>query len=117
MDPLRHVKPVVRQIRAYTLAAREAPVKINQNENPWDLPEAVKRRVLEKALVRPWSRYPDFDPRELTEALAGFAGWRPAGRVLAFSPPGRRSVDPSLFQSGFERPQKVGGGSVWRETI
>ena len=82
MDPLRHVKPAVRQIRAYTLAVREAPVKINQNENPWDLPEAVKRRVLEKALVRPWARYPDFDPRELTEALAGFSGWRADG-ILA----------------------------------
>ena len=82
MDPLRHVKPAVRQIRAYTLAAREAPVKINQNENPWDLPEAVKRRVLDKALVRPWARYPDFDPRELTEALARFSGWSADG-ILA----------------------------------
>ena len=82
MDPLRHVKPAVREVAAYTLAAREAPVKINQNENPYDLPEATKRRVLEKALSRPWSRYPDFDPRELQEALARFAGWRPEG-VLA----------------------------------
>jgi histidinol-phosphate aminotransferase len=82
MDPLRHIKPAVRQIQAYTLAAREAPVKINQNENPWDLPEAVKRRVLDKALVRPWSRYPEFDPRELTEALGRFSGWRPDG-ILA----------------------------------
>jgi histidinol-phosphate aminotransferase len=82
MDPLRHIKPAVRDIRAYTLAAREAPVKINQNENPWDLPESVKRRVLDHALARPWSRYPDFDPRELTEALAAHAGWRPDG-VLA----------------------------------
>jgi histidinol-phosphate aminotransferase len=81
MDPLRHVKPTVRQIQAYTLAAREAPVKINQNENPWDLPEAVKRRVLDKALVRPWARYPDFDPHELTEALARFAGWRADGTL------------------------------------
>jgi histidinol-phosphate aminotransferase len=82
MDPLRHVKPAVREMAAYTLAAREAPVKVNQNENPYDLPEATKRRVLEKALSRPWSRYPDFDPRELQEALARFAGWRPEG-VLA----------------------------------
>ncbi len=29
MDPLRHVKPAVRRIQAYTLAALEAPVKIN----------------------------------------------------------------------------------------
>jgi len=82
MDPLRHVKPSVRALAAYTLALREAPVKINQNENPWDLPEAVKRRVLDKALARPWSRYPDFDPKELLEALARFSGWRADG-ILA----------------------------------
>lgn len=81
-DALRHVKPAVRTIGAYTLAARSAPVKINQNENPCDLPEALKRRVAERALARPWSRYPDFDPRELLEKLAAFAGWREDG-VLA----------------------------------
>jgi histidinol-phosphate aminotransferase len=81
-DPLRHVKPSVRAIHAYTLAARQAPVKINQNENPHDLPERVKRRVVEQALARPWSRYPEFDPRELLDRLAEFAGWRPDG-VLA----------------------------------
>ena len=82
LDPLRHVKPAVRALAAYTLALREAPVKINQNENPWELPEAVKRRVVERALARPWSRYPDFDPHELLEALARHAGWRADG-ILA----------------------------------
>ena len=62
MDPLRHVKPAVRALKAYTLAEQPAAVKINQNENPWDLPEPLKRRVLERALARPWSRYPAFDP-------------------------------------------------------
>ena len=82
MNPLRHVKPSVRALAAYTLAQREAPVKINQNENPWDLPEAVKRRVLECALARPWSRYPGFEPKELLEALARCSGWRADG-ILA----------------------------------
>ena len=80
--PLKHVKPAVRAVAAYTLAARRAPVKVNQNENPYDLPEALKRRVLEKALLGPWSRYPEFDPKELLERLASFAGWRSDG-VLA----------------------------------
>jgi histidinol-phosphate aminotransferase len=81
-SPLRHVKPAVRSIAAYTLAARRAPVKINQNENPHDLPAALKRRVLEQALGRSWARYPEFDPHELLERLAAFAGWKPEG-VLA----------------------------------
>jgi histidinol-phosphate/aromatic aminotransferase/cobyric acid decarboxylase-like protein len=41
-DPLRHVKPAVRALKAYTLAARQAPIKINQNENPFELPEDVR---------------------------------------------------------------------------
>jgi hypothetical protein len=41
-DPLLRVKPAVRAAAAYTLAARRAPVKINQNENPFDLPEAAR---------------------------------------------------------------------------
>lgn len=82
MDPLRHVKPAVRALAAYTLTLRDAPVKINQNENPWDLPESLKRRVLERALTRPWSRYPDFDPHELLEALARHSGWSSDG-ILA----------------------------------
>jgi histidinol-phosphate aminotransferase len=82
IDPLRHVKPAVRALKAYTLAARQAPIKINQNENPFELPDTMKRRVLERVMARPWGRYPEFDPRELTTALAGAAGWRPEG-VLA----------------------------------
>lgn len=82
MDPLRHVKPAVRSIAAYALAARPAAVKINQNENPYDLPESVKRRVLELGLTRAWSRYPEFDPKELLERLAAFSGWRADG-ILA----------------------------------
>jgi histidinol-phosphate aminotransferase len=82
MQPLRHIKPAVRSIAAYTLAAREAVVKINQNENPYDVPEGFKRRVLDLALSRPWSRYPDFDPKELVERLAKFSGWKADG-ILA----------------------------------
>lgn len=82
MDPIELVKPEVRALEAYTLAARPALVKINQNENPFELPEAVKREVLEEALRRPWGRYPAFDPKELRSALARFAGWTEAG-VLA----------------------------------
>ena len=82
MSALRHVKPGVRALRPYTLAARLAAVKVNQNENPYDLPADLKRRVLDEALSRSWSRYPDFDPRELLEALGRFSRWRADG-ILA----------------------------------
>ncbi len=81
-DPLRHVKPAVRALKAYTLTPRRVSVKIDQNENPFELPEPLKRRVLDAALTRPWARYPEFDPKELIEALAVYSGWRADG-ILA----------------------------------
>ncbi len=81
-DALRHVKPACRAVGAYTLAAHRAPIKVNQNENPFDLPAELKQRVLQAAAERDWARYPDFDPGELLARLAEFAGWRPDG-VLA----------------------------------
>ena len=81
-SPLDNVKPQVRAIAAYTLAARRAPIKINQNENPYEMEARIKERVLAMARERPWVRYPDFDPQALLDSLAAFAGWRPDG-VLA----------------------------------
>jgi histidinol-phosphate aminotransferase len=80
-SPLDNVKPQVRAIAAYTLAARQAAVKINQNENPFELDTRVKERVLAMARDRPWGRYPDFDPKELLECLAKFSGWTAEGML------------------------------------
>ena len=127
MGPLRHIKPSVRSIAAYTLAAREAAVKLNQNENPYDLPEAVKRRVLDQALARPWSRYPDFDPKDLVERLAAFSGWRPDGilagngsnelieaLLLVTVGPGTRVVIPEPTFTLYALLTKVLGGKALR---
>ena len=81
-DSLNNIKPRVRQLHAYTLAPDRAPVKLNQNENPWDAPLRIKRESLRRLEGLSWSRYPDFVPADLHEQLAAFAGWRADG-VLA----------------------------------
>lgn len=81
-DPRQWVKPAVRALGLYTLPPRTAQVKVDQNENPWELPEAFKQEVLRRMGAQPWGRYPEFNPRGLLEALARHAGWRADG-VLA----------------------------------
>jgi histidinol-phosphate aminotransferase len=81
-SPIEKIKPQVRAITAYTLQPLRAEVKINQNENPFDMPAAIKEEVWRRLENRPWSRYPAFVPAELLEKLAAFAGWRADG-VLA----------------------------------
>jgi histidinol-phosphate aminotransferase len=76
-EALNNIKPVVRSLRAYSLSPHRAHVKINQNENPWDTPFAIREEVMFRFEARKWSRYPDFFPASLHEQLAEFAGLRP----------------------------------------
>jgi histidinol-phosphate aminotransferase len=80
-DALDSIKPSVRAVKAYTLPAYRASLKLNQNENPWDAPAHIKEEVLRRFAARKWSQYPDFVPAELNRCLAGFAGWRPDGII------------------------------------
>lgn len=81
-DPLELIKPAVRALGHYTLPPRQARVKVDQNENPWELPDAFKDEVLARMRRAAWGRYPEFVPRSLLEALARFAGWRPDGVLV-----------------------------------
>lgn len=71
------IKPPVRSLRAYSLTPHRAQVKINQNENAWDTPPAIREEAMRRFEARKWSRYPDFMPASLHEQLAEFAGLRP----------------------------------------
>ncbi len=81
MSGMDAIKPRVRALPHYTLAALETQVKLNQNENPYDLPGEVKEEVLRLARERPWSRYPEFVPDEFLHLLADHAGWRREGML------------------------------------
>lgn len=79
---IEKLRPGIRAMKAYTLAPLRAPIKVNQNENPFDLPDVIKQEVLRRIGNRPWSRYPDFEPAELREALAWYAGWTREGVLI-----------------------------------
>src|SRR5205085_9390105 len=85
-DPLTIIKPRVRALQAYTLAPDRAPIKINQNENPFDLPTRLKQETERRLQARAWARYPDFVPVSLHEKLAQFAGWTADGVIAGNGP-------------------------------
>jgi histidinol-phosphate aminotransferase len=80
-NPLDKIKPRVRGLKAYTLKPDRGAVKLNQNENPWGVPDAVRAETLRRMEGRQWARYPDFVPVSLHEKLAAFASWRADGVV------------------------------------
>lgn len=80
---LRFIRPEVRRQRAYTLAAPiDAPVKLNQNEAPEDLPSELKERIQARFSKLSWQRYPAFDPTPWRDELARHAGWKADGVLI-----------------------------------
>jgi histidinol-phosphate aminotransferase len=82
LSPSDVIKPEVRGLSAYTLKHFAADVKLDQNENPYELPADLKRQVVDRVLQRPWGRYPEFVPEAMINALAKFTGWPGEGILV-----------------------------------
>ncbi|HSB12517.1 MAG TPA: aminotransferase class I/II-fold pyridoxal phosphate-dependent enzyme, partial [Blastocatellia bacterium] len=81
-DPLESIKPQVRGLRRYSLRYETVRVKLNQNENPWDIPIEIRNETLRRLQHRAWSRYPEFEPSTLIERLSEFNGWAADGILV-----------------------------------
>jgi histidinol-phosphate aminotransferase len=81
-SPLRHVKPQILELGAYTLKPYEPRIKLNQNESPYDIPETLKARLWERLASRPWNRYPPFVASDFISAVSEFTGWPEQGILV-----------------------------------
>ena len=77
------VRPEVRAAPPYHFTARPYTVKLDQNESPYDLPPALKKRAVERLLELPFHRYPEMQAESLRAALAHFYTWPEAGVVVS----------------------------------
>src|SRR5688500_16485552 len=66
-------RATVAAMTAYALELREAEIKLNQNESPYDFP--FKAAALARIADRRWNRYPDFESIALRSALADVYGY------------------------------------------
>jgi histidinol-phosphate aminotransferase len=69
-------------LAAYTLREHPSRIKLNQNENPYELPDEIKREILGRMASAKWSRYPPFVPEKQLRLLAEFTGWKEDGMLL-----------------------------------
>ncbi len=94
------IRPEIADLGAYSLKQYPHRIKLNQNENPFELPEAVKTEILERLTRASWSRYPSFVPAEQIARVAAFGGWMPEGTLLGN---GSNDLLQLLFMSVLER--------------
>lgn len=74
-DTLHFLKLQMREIAGgYKLDVPPCPVKLNQNENPYDWPASLKQAVFERVRDLPWNRYPPFVPADFTAKVAQYVG-------------------------------------------
>ncbi|MFQ5651384.1 MAG: histidinol-phosphate transaminase [bacterium] len=78
---LENIKSSIRLMQAYHLKERHCPIKLNQNESPYDVPDWLKAEILAEVKKRSWNRYPAFGNRFLVEKLAAYSGSAP-GAIL-----------------------------------
>jgi len=66
------LKEGVLKNKAYTLKPNETPIKLNQNESPYDIPDKIKDKILKRLKRTKWNIYPDFVPDELYQKIADY---------------------------------------------
>ncbi len=85
MTALDRIKPDVRALDQYVVKGKPVSpslIKLNQNENPFDVPTAMKRETVEALMSMSWNRYPDVLPVHLQKALSEYTG-HPVEGILA----------------------------------
>jgi histidinol-phosphate aminotransferase len=82
MSIIELINENVRQLEPYTLRTAPAKVKLNQNENPFDIPHEVKNEILEEFKKKSWNRYPEVLPFGLIDLLAEHLHY-PADGIIA----------------------------------
>lgn len=76
------IRKEVRRLKGYHLEMPSYRVKLNQNESPFDLPESLKKRVLERLASVAWNRYPTPFCDPLRQKIAEREGWVADGVVV-----------------------------------
>jgi histidinol-phosphate aminotransferase len=73
-DVVSFIKRGVRLLEPYSLTTEAYPIKLNQNESPYDLPDDLKREIVDRISRADWSRYPPFYAFGLAQLLAAHNG-------------------------------------------
>ncbi|MCF6228768.1 MAG: histidinol-phosphate transaminase [Planctomycetes bacterium] len=97
-------KQLLAEDNTYTLDVPDCPIKLNQNENPWDWPAHLKQAVFEEVRELEWNRYPPFVPAEFHAQLAEYLGVS-ADQVMIGN--GSNELLYALFVATLERGRKI----------
>jgi histidinol-phosphate aminotransferase len=68
------LEPSLLNAKVYKIDTPDCPVKLDQNESPFDWPSDLKKKVLDRVGAVAWNRYPSAYNDSLTASVARIAG-------------------------------------------
>jgi histidinol-phosphate aminotransferase len=109
LEVIKKIKPEICSLAPYKVKeADEKLLRMNLNENPYDLPAELKKEILDYAMQRSWSRYPPIIAKELYRNISAYTGWDAEGIIagngsdemiltllISFIGPGKTLVAPT----------------------
>ena len=76
------IREEVLRLKGYSLSRPPHRIKLNQNESPFDLPAALKEKILGRLRELSWNRYPTPFCDPLRQKVAAREGWDPEGVLV-----------------------------------
>jgi histidinol-phosphate aminotransferase len=77
------IRPEVKAAPAYNFTPHPEPIKLDQNESPYDLPSELKKQVMARLESILFNRYPDLSAEGLRKKLAQHYHWPQEGVVVS----------------------------------
>lgn len=100
-----YLRPEMEDVPAYVTSTHEAPIRLDRNESPEEMPRAMRESVLARLASARWSRYPDPHAMELKEAIARREGMA-AEHVIVGN--GSNSLYLSFFLAAVSPGRRIG---------
>ncbi|TWH52103.1 histidinol-phosphate transaminase [Sporomusa sp. KB1] len=69
-------------LKPYSVEEIQWPIRLDANENPNDMPQAIKTKVIEKLAALPFNRYPEISAQSLKETIAAGFGLTAANVLI-----------------------------------
>lgn len=77
------LRPEIKAAPAYNFTPHPEPIKLDQNESPYDLPPELKKEALAKLETILFNRYPDLSAETLRSKMAQTFEWPQQGLVVS----------------------------------
>jgi len=79
---MKNIKQSVKQLSVYSVSQDQSLIKLNQNESPVDVPQAIKNEIFKRVEKKSWNRYPTQGAESLIQNISDYTDHPPSGILV-----------------------------------